>query len=936
MADNDDKSKNVNKSIKPINGVSADYYENLEAKRTTELGRSSARQQELQQRLDKTQEELVERLMQVNGKSSEQSQAQIGALSSRASRLQEELSQADAYQISRVNEDIASGLERYTRPKDVNARTTTISRSYSLGRDIRSDRALIGSTPTELLENRIQQNMSRVSELGSYQAEDIRSMGSSAATPEMESRAKEMQVLEKKIAEDKKIIAIQVKEGLTSEKQFYGSKELETRVKGYLGHRELESSAAGGQFGSLEENVKKLSDILSEATEAVKRFEEVTSDTSSATEEERKNAFRDKEQAQQKLKTQYDIVGILGRGGVGGGRDDRLGNIAAVAGGAASIIGNIGVTQEVKNLSLKSAYANVVNDLYLKSEKAAIGGDLNAALSLNSIDAIEAKRKELSINKAGSGALEVTAQSVMGVAAGYAGNAGGAAAGVSGAINTAADLLSGNAQAAAGLQGIQSMQALDESTRFIRTRQMQSYYNLGLSSYQGVAGLGGAGGEMQRSLVSNKNIGSTLANSGVSPQDAIQLMPLLGEAGAFSATQGIDIMGRAGATMQKGQMTREAYVSSAAAIMGQGGASGDLETIIQNAMQRGMDNSKNISQMVSATLSLNANIAKSGVGAVSELEKLMDSSVSGLSKFGLDKNLITPMAQTGLSNLDNMLRSTDINFGNVSEMSILTKTFSGASIDQIQQLATMGIGDMAKIKGALGGDEQSILSLKAQMEAAGTSSLLFDKEGRLMEDKARAAMDANMSSMIVNKTSHLGISADDVKAQLKSGKVEEKIRAAMNLGAPGTTEAAISVLNTAASTDKKQIPPPNNIGADQQVTSAKFQLEQAFQGKEFLDGIAKAAELNVSAMDVAQSIIKTAAEIAPADKWNKMANDAAASFSIPVNDFKNVVNNDLKKLLQTNQAVLNEVLKKLDVSVSMEQTGYGDTVRKNDERFKFR
>lgn len=934
MAEDDNKSNKVNKSNKSINGISSDYYENLEIKRTAELSKSTPKQQELQQRLERTQEELVERLMQVNGQSSSESQAQINVLSSRASKLQEAISQADEYQISKVNEDIASGLERYTRPQDINTRTTTVSRSYSLGRDIRSNRALIGSTPTEQLENRIQQNIARVSELGSYQAEDIRSIGSGAATTEMENRAKEMQALERKIAEDKKTIAIQVKEGLTSEKQFYQSKELETRVRGYLGHRELEGRVAGGEFGSLEENVKKLSEMLDAASEAVKKFEEVTSESSSATEEDRKRAFTEKEKAQQDLKRQYDIVGMF-RGGGGGDRGTILSNVSSYAGGAASVIGNIGVTQEIKNLSLRSSYANVVNDMYLRSEKAAMGGDLNAALSFANIDAIESKRKELSTSRAGSAMLEILASGTAAIGAGYVGNAGGVAAGAANAINTTADLASGNLQAAAGLQGIQAMQALDESTRFIRTRQMQSYYNIGLSSYQSAAGLGGGGRGMQSSLLSDRGLANSLAGAGVSIQDAIQLMPMLGEAGAFSSAQGLDVMRGAGSAMQRGQMSREAYVSSAAAIMGAGGASGDLETIIQNAMQRGMDNSKNISQMVSATLSLNANIAKSGVGAVSELEKMMNISASNLSKFGLDKNLITPMAQAGLSNVDTMLRSTDINFGNVSEMSMLTRTFSGASIDQIQQLATMGIGDIGLLKGALGKDESSLKKLRAQMEAAGTSSLLFNEEGRLMEDKASSLIDMNMKSMVINKTSHLGISANDVMSQLKSGKITEQVRAALNLGTPGTADAAISILSTAAAPDKKQVPPPNNIGADQQITSAKFQTEQAFQGKEFLEGISKAAELNMSAIEVAQSIIKTAAEIAPAEKWDGMAKEAAASFSVPVNQFKDVINKDLKKLLDTNQAILNEVMKKLDVYVSPE-SGYGSKVEKNDERFKFR
>jgi PHD/YefM family antitoxin component YafN of YafNO toxin-antitoxin module len=117
MAEDDNKSNKVNKSNKNINGISSDYYENLEEKRTTELSKSTPRQQELQQRLEKTQEDLVERLMQVNGQSSSESQAQINVLSSRTSKLQEAISQADQYQISKVNEDIASGLERYTRPQ---------------------------------------------------------------------------------------------------------------------------------------------------------------------------------------------------------------------------------------------------------------------------------------------------------------------------------------------------------------------------------------------------------------------------------------------------------------------------------------------------------------------------------------------------------------------------------------------------------------------------------------------------------------------------------------------------------------------------------------------------------------------------------------------------------------------------------------------------
>ena len=101
------------------------------------------------------------------------------------------------------------------------------------------------------------------------------------------------------------------------------------------------------------------------------------------------------------------------------------------------------------------------------------------------------------------------------------------------------------------------------------------------------------------------------------------------------------------------------------------------------------------------------------------------------------------------------------------------------------------------------------------------------------------------------------------------------------------------------------------------MTGAQFQLDQAFQGKEFLDGIAKAANVNLEAMQVAESMIKTAAEFAPQEKWAEISKSAAASFSIPVDKFAKVINEDLKKILSTNQAILNEMLKKLDVSTAI-------------------
>lgn len=448
-------------------------------------------------------------------------------------------------------------------------------------------------------------------------------------------------------------------------------------------------------------------------------------------------------------------IGVKNKGG--GGFIGKYGAIiegAAFAGNAiANMAGNYNkmyATQDITQMNNRAQFAAEGNRQYFLAERAVMGEDVDAAFELATSPQFEKEFAKMAKNTANTtGVIGAVGRSIGNIGGGgMKGAAIGLAAGIalapftggasipiatkigagigmaSGASDSAAeftDIGYGNVGAEASFRAIQSVRKLNEQERKIKTYEIQKFYSQGMNTYRKGAGIADAGG-MQEALMDNETL-LNLANAGVSATRATNLLPILKNAGEFGgAGAGIGMIESAGRAQQKGIMSREDYISSAARLVAAGGDNDDLQDIIT----KGMENAKNINQMVEASIQMSAGLSNLGVSGIDSTQNMLSASVQDYMNLGVNKNLATGAALSNMQALSGAMQSKGMTFGNMMERAGLRriKGLEGASVFQMNRLSEMSLEQVATLRG--GGKEAKNLAREL-----GIDNLVLDKQGNI-------------------------------------------------------------------------------------------------------------------------------------------------------------------------------------------------------------
>ena len=363
------------------------------------------------------------------------------------------------------------------------------------------------------------------------------------------------------------------------------------------------------------------------------------------------NEMEDSYKVAQKTFKESQIAAGAGPGGGGIGSWLMGATGQAVTAGGAALFNTVGINARMfgvelpaRRTELQAGFADLANRQYRDFRSA--GGEFDFA-SARRLAFYNTARDKGSI----TAAMENTAlaaegvggvfSSLGGVAGGIAGgNIGaaisGGAAGINNAIRASALALSGIPAAERKLQQINLGLTAGDAVNYQRDANIQDFIDFTMQTGVATRGLGGGRAGTLTSLLNEGGI-NRLAGLGIRPGQIAGLTR--SGVGALGAEfMGAGTLGQAGAAQQAGLLTAEQFIGQAGALSMMGGGGADrLEKIMQNAVATGMDNSKNIQQMVSATISLSADLAGAGLDVSGGQANILAAAATGLSSLGVNQ-----------------------------------------------------------------------------------------------------------------------------------------------------------------------------------------------------------------------------------------------------------------------------------------------------------
>jgi hypothetical protein len=728
----------VNKSGRSKNGSIPRTLQEIEAERSRRLSainekRSSAHA-DISEAISQSKEDFA-------GASTSQDRLRALEEINASASLRGRINNMAEENIGGQNKIMAERISTYTKERNVNERTTTMSSSAKYFKESQGSPLL--SIPTEVLEQRIAGGIGSINSLGQNLSESVQGTRRNLGQ-DFHQGARSIQEKEEEVALLKRVKSQQNRSGLSTEKIYNRFEDVSSSGReglDILGNRNLVDAVKGGKHGTLEQESDKLKSTLdklektfADYQESSERFASDQSDTNKKILDASLDKLKADEKAVEDQKKIVRATDVYGNRGGAAGFGERLQKGAEVAGSVAGSAAGMRIDDQISEVRLKAASGQTAVNQYNRTN-AAIGGDMSSLLAETSgadfrkqfSDEMRSRQVLWSGVDTGVSAAGAIGKGAMGGAEGFM--KGGKVGAVTGAISAGA-----GAAAGATRQGYQLGMGLPQTTTALEANAageqlaavanaipadlLQSVYNQSKSAYYNTLGAGGASGAAASTLMDSHYLKNAAAQ-GMSPGMASQLTGLsISNIGGSEA--GTTAAMKAAKAQATGVMSAEQFIGMSGQLTGVGGGTSDLEEIMKNAVAAGMDNAKNIQQMVSATVSLSSNMAKVGIGGAEGAGNVLGRKAQQLTDSGMDKNLAMISAQSQVEIQQSMMEDRGMDIGSLHKMKELRSSFPNASTLQLNRMAGLGESELETMfknpelakKQGLG----SILKTSADME----------------------------------------------------------------------------------------------------------------------------------------------------------------------------------------------------------------------------
>lgn len=420
-----------------------------------------------------------------------------------------------------------------------------------------------------------------------------------------------------------------------------------------------------------------------------------------------------------------DLKDNMGGGGGGGGSN----RMAAWGGrfiqgaqalGAANDMFRYGAIQTPMALAQNAAgFANVVNQQYgdvmsaTKGDGASmlrlLGGGYGFAQGFGS-QLQTRERIAAGIDTAASGAATI-GQGALAVANAKSGGVVGKLTGMgssagfmqslSGTVNSGINLYHGTSAGQVGLQGQATAMEMFNALNAIPADLITAYSG----HLQGAtSSTRGAGGRLRASIYGDTmstSFRSGMANMGVGPEELNSMIGV--GVGALGSQFNTGMIAKARASERSGSLNMQQYFGALGSLANVGGGEKQLEVIMQSAVSKGMDSSKNVQAMVSATTAMSSASIATGVDVSGGAALAMSRATKGGT--GADTFAIGT-AQGTIGRLSQMFTSGNLTLSKSMMLGQLERKLPGIKGAELEILSTKV--DMPTLQSILAGDESVI------------------------------------------------------------------------------------------------------------------------------------------------------------------------------------------------------------------------------------
>ena len=616
------------------------------------------------------------------------------------------------------------------------------SRLTALGRDPRIVGAALREaqvTPTFRLERSIQQT-ERMLELQRQRVMEAAAAFGRGEVDEatLTGRASVQETLMERLARERRALGIQRKLGLDIGTRFTQAYNVAGRISEEIRLGEVERAAIAGKYGTRADVTEKLNQV---STKLVDTFQELEKAFAEGSDKADELASRF-EELSTKQKEYSTALRAMERAGTGGGRMDRLmsmlnfvGNLGVVTEAAGRIYQYGAVTSNIQREMIRTQMGRVSGDVY-RDVFGATQGDM-AALRRVTSQQIErearaaediARATNMAMGIRAAGGVMQAANAVGGVAVdavrgavtgtvvgGTMGAITGAIGGAAGGAARAAPVVTGAAVTAidytkrltAG-QNLVAMRQILRQQDLVRNmiedriqQQALNYARAGALTTRGI----GAGRQGIHSMIMSEGFITGAAELGIAPEQIMEITAtardMLG--GNLNAAELNQIVMRGGQLARAGIIqTPEQYARLRGQLAAVGGTDKELERLLTNAVATGMDNARNLNELVSLTRDQAAMSARIGLDATAGAADLLAMMNQNLQDRGVRPAMRQRILQESGRTLTRVFSNADINIGNILEASALRQRFQGLSVAEYTALQKLTPEQLLKMRQDIG------------------------------------------------------------------------------------------------------------------------------------------------------------------------------------------------------------------------------------------
>lgn len=560
--------------------------------------------------------------------------------------------------------------------------------------------------------------------------------------------------LARNIAADKELKSL----GLDSNSVLQSSLEKKKGIEGLIGNQNIANQVASGRTDSLSQEQSKLTDFQDKFLDAQSKFTEALSNGTENIDDFKQSVLG----SSKALDEQTKLVKEMVRQGAGGGNNTKLaGSALSTVGGAIGSLSNLytnaTVTSEHQQLGLRAGFARIQNQTFFDHLNAAQGnmsslnmvnsGIYNRAtkLGIEQGNQAEIGVKGSAVGNFFSGAGDLVKSMTGGASAGSAGGpraaiVGGALAAGGSVVNSvekigtrAIDLDKQISKGGASLQGYGDRYDLQSATDEVKSFAMQKFFDSSLGNYKATQGFG-----QNRSAVVNDLQKShyEMAQLGLTTQDTQGLYSqAIGSMGSNFTNKGVDgmrgLVSRAAEVGNSGVTSSQDFLSRVGQMNNAGGGEKQIEDIMANAVARGVDNAKSFGQMVDAVVSASSASANNGIDITGTMTRNIAKSMDASKDNGVNDELNINVAKKNAKIIDSITGDKGLSFASIMEQGKLSKM--GGSIAARVNAQEVTLAEAQEIQQNI--KEGRIQEAKVKADRAGISELLFNKDGKPIEDK---------------------------------------------------------------------------------------------------------------------------------------------------------------------------------------------------------